>query len=310
MKKLFFISLLIFLQSCNNNDTIDPNDPWGQITTDEPEFYAASDVNESIIELTKTWYRVAANTWGNYGPTEYWIVGKSESASAELDKLYCDIRKEKSGHRINNCLNRDYDFISYAKDGNAGLNLRRDQGDSWDGFIITMSAKRPSPDEEDYKSVSLHEYFHIYQHAHVFSKKRSERDAMNKKNPWWMEGGAEYMGHLLYSKQPDVSEGYLKERMTWKMETKSELNPGERISEIEYGSRGNIAYDLGSWFIAYIISRSSLDSYLINFYDNLNELGFEESFVKNFDVSSQEMLDDFHNIFLKLPIEDQLNIIP
>ena len=52
-----------------------------------------------------------------------------------------------------------------------------------------------------------------------------------------------------------------------------------------------------------------MDTYRINFYDDLNELGFEGSFNENFGRSSEEFLDDFHS-FLLLDIEDQLEIIP
>ena len=30
-----------------------------------------------------------------------------------------------------------------------------------------MSAKYPGPEEDDYKKVVLHEYFHVYQHANL-----------------------------------------------------------------------------------------------------------------------------------------------
>ena len=47
----------------------------------------------------------------------------------------------------------------------------------------------------------------------------------------------------------------------------------------------------------------------MNFYDDLNKLGFEGSFIENFGRSSAEFLDDFH-AFLNLSIEAQLDIIP
>ena len=47
----------------------------------------------------------------------------------------------------------------------------------------------------------------------------------------------------------------------------------------------------------------------MNFYDDLNGLGFEGSFIENFGMSSAEFLDDFH-AFLNLSIEEQLDIIP
>ena len=87
-----------------------------------------------------------------------------------------------------------------------------------------MASKNPNPRENDYKVVVLHEYFHVYQHAHIFSKDDFERDSRNKKNPWWAEGGAEYMAQLLYSKQNGVNSSYLKSAMKSKLNSLSQLS--------------------------------------------------------------------------------------
>lgn len=284
---------------------------WGETTSQKAEFYAASDVARSQIELTRQWYEIASKAWGNYGPLEFWIVGTNEAAATALDKRYCEIRKQKDlTVSLEHCLNRDHNFVSYAKGGNAGLNTRRNEHEKWSGFIITMSAKFPGPQEEDYKPVVLHEYFHVYQHAHIRSKNDFERQSRNLKNPWWTEGGAEYMAQLLYSKQNGVSSSYLKEIMERKLRSLKNLREGESIKDIPYGKRGRIAYDLGAWFIAFIINKTSEEDYLVKFYRDLNSKGFEGSFIKNFGSSSKDLLDEFHYTFLKLSIEDKMKIIP
>ena len=42
-------------------------------------------------------------------------------------------------------------------------------------------------------------------------------------------------------------------RMTWKMQSKELLEEGENFTEIPYSERAIIAYDLGAWFIAYLM---------------------------------------------------------
>jgi len=286
-------------------------DTWGQPIKDSAEFYAADDVTNFQIDLTKKWYQIAAKAWGNYGPVEFWIVGSSENSAAMLDQKYCKIRKQKDPTvNLDNCLNRGHNFVSYAKDGNAGLNTRRNEHDQWSGFIITMSGKFPGPNEEDYMSVTLHEYFHVYQHAHIDSKKQSERESRNQKNPWWAEGGAEYMAQLLYSRQKGVRPEYLQQKMQHKLRSLDDLRDGESIRDIPYGKRGIVAYDLGAWFIAFLIHKTSEKAYRVNFYDDLNRKGFEGSFVKNFGGSSEKFLDEFHNTFLKLSLDEKLSILP
>ena len=292
-------------------------DNWGQITDEKPRFYAASDVPESQIELTRKWYEIGSNAWGNYGPLEFWIVGKDEQAAADLDKKYCEIYNERDpSFRIRECLKRGHNLVSYAKEGNAGLNMRRSEHEQWSGFIITMSAKYPSPEEEDYKSVVLHEYFHVYQHAHIYTKDHSEREEKNQKNPWWAEGGAEYMALLLYSKQEGVRPGYLKERMENKLRSLrlnlsfKSLRKNENIRDIPYGSRAMVAYDLGAWFIAFLINKTSEEAYRLDFFKSLDEKGFEGAFLESFGSSSKDMLEEFHNEFLLLETDEKMKIIP
>lgn len=308
---LFTAIASVLLVGCGAIQIEFDRENWGETTSQKAEFYAASDVAKSQIELTRQWYEIASKAWGNYGPLEFWIVGTNEAAATALDKRYCEIRKQKDlTVSLEHCLNRDHNFVSYAKGGNAGLNTRRNEHEKWSGFIITMSAKFPGPQEEDYKPVVLHEYFHVYQHAHIRSKNDFERQSRNLKNPWWTEGGAEYMAQLLYSKQNGVSSSYLKEMMERKLRSLKNLREGESIKDIPYGKRGRIAYDLGAWFIAFIINKTSEEDYLVKFYRGLNSKGFEGSFIKNFGSSSKDLLDEFHYTFLKLSIEDKMKIIP
>ncbi|MEE3177617.1 MAG: hypothetical protein VX269_09710 [Verrucomicrobiota bacterium] len=312
MKHLLLITIaaVLLVGGGENRDEVE-QDNWGIITTQQAEFYAASDVPRSQIDLTRKWYEIASTAWGNYGPLEFWIVGTNEIAATTLDKNYCELRNQKDKTvSIEHCVNRDHNFVSYAKGGNAGLNTRRNENEKWSGFIITMSAKFPSPQEEDYKPVVLHEYFHVYQHAHIYSKKNSERKSRNLENPWWSEGGAEYMAQLLYSKQNGVRPNYLREIMERKLRALKDLRDGESIKDIAYGKRSHIAYDLGAWFIAFIINKTSEEAYRVNFFKDLNAKGFEGAFVKNFGASSNDFLDEFHKIFLKLSLKDKVKIIP
>ena len=293
------------------NNTVE--DTWGQLTTNLPEIYYTSDVPQSQIDTLMSAYNTSSGAWGNYGPLEFWIVGTDWDAAYELDKQYCSVRAEKDSSITSDdeqyCLERSHNMTSYVENGGAGLGLYRSYHEDYSVFVLTFASKYPYPDETDYTAVAYHEYFHVYQQAHIFTKDHDERQELSGGNPYWGEGGAEYMAQLLYSRQDGVDSNYLKDRMTWKMEAKNNLEDGESIANITYGQRAHIAYDLGSWYVAYIINQTSEDAYLNGFYDDLNELGWEGSFVKNFGVSSEQMLSNF-NDFLDLTIEEQLEIIP
>ena len=118
------------------------------------------------------------------------------------------------------------------------------------------------------------------------------------------------MAQLLYSRQEGVRPGYLREIMKRKLRSLKDLRRGESIRDIPYGRRARVAYDLGTWFIAFIISKSSENAYRVRFFKDLNAEGFEGAFLKSFGQSSQELLDEFHGHFLNLDLEEMMKIIP
>ena len=328
MKKTLVIFFCIFLtlNSCKKEDDIDISnntgtsvveDLWGVETSDLPEYYFTSDVPANQVDMIREAYEISSASWGNYGPLEYWIIGNDVTLADSLNLVYCDTRLEKDPSLGNNdyqaCLNRGYNFVDYVNDGGAGLNLRRNEDNDYSVFIITHGSKNPPPTHTDYFVVAMHEYFHVYQQAHVFTKNEQERASKFPENPWFVEGGATYMAELLYSQQTNVSSNYLEEVMQWKMQNvNSFLALGIRIEDIQFSDgfpNTQYAYELGAWFTAFLIHHVGLETYLVNFHNDLNDLGFEQSFVVNFGKSSQQFLDDFHS-FLSLPISEQNQILP
>ena len=311
MYKLTMVTIILALWIPTVDGAKDKPDNWGKPTRKKAEFFAADDVPQSHINLTKKWYEIAAKEWGNFGPLEFWIVGNDVEAAKRLDSQYCKGRQQKDQTiDVEACRRRSHNFERYAREGNAGLNTQRNEHSQWSGFIVTMASKRPGPHEDDYKSVTLHEYFHVYQHAHIFSKRREDRENRTQKNPWWIEGGAEYMAQLLYSRQTGDRDGYLREKMQQKLRVRDELEVGETIRDIPYGRRGHIAYSLGAWFVAFVIDKSSEDAFRVEFFDGLNKLGFEASFQKSFGATSEELLQEFHNEFLKKSEAEMMKILP
>ena len=287
-------------------------DNWGKLTQVKAEFYAATDVSPDVVALTKAWYEIGAKSWGNYGPLEFWIVGSSTSAAKELEKKYVAVRTRKDKTvSSENYKNRGHGFVSYAKEGNAGLSLIRNEYEKWSGYVVTMASKSPSPLEEDYKPVLLHEYFHVYQQAHIHSRNERERASQSPENPWWTEGGAEYMAQLLYSRQDGVRPNYLKEAMTWKLRSLEKLSDGQGIQDIPYDHpKSLVAYDLGAWFVAFLIHKTSEESYRVRFFEHLNEAGFDRSFINSFGAPHMDFLNEFHYDFLPSSLQNKLDILP
>ena len=88
---------------------------------------------------------------------------------------------------------------------------------------------------------------------------------------------------------------------------KSEYNMD--LKSITYKKHKNIAYDIGSWFIAYLYSKEGEEKHKNNFYKDLDKLGFEGSFVKNFGKSSDEYIEEF-NKFITKPWSQIQKVLP
>ena len=294
---------------------------WGKPSCLMPQVFAASDVSEDTIRMTLDWYGIAAREWGNYGPVEIYIVGESLEAAKTLEDEYCERHKalDSKWKEEWDCANENYQiFTHYVDEGGAAVSTFMRSYLDYDFSMVILSAKHPGPHEDDYKPVVLHEYFHIYQHAHINDKCGSdsrevcERDAKmgGKNKPWFAEGGAEYMAQSLYSKQPGVRDNYFQEVMRWKLEGSLEGYKDQdlRLDELSYDSDVGV-YDIGSWFIAYLIHNEGESAFVDGFYDDLNELGFDASFEKNFNKTRSAYLEQF-DIFLNQTIDEIMTIIP
>ena len=303
---------------------------WGA-TDAQPEVYAASDVSQETIEITAEWVDKAIELWGNYGPLEIWIVGEGKDEVIALDEKWCEVRTQKdpTWNKKWDCANGDpYDsgdgwspFYRYVNEGGAAVSsyIRDYIGYYFNALVV--SSKYPGPEEEDYKKVILHEYFHVYQHANL-SVPATDTDGdwrTSNRNiyfngdevqvPFLMEGGAEYMAQYWYSKEPGIDPGYLKQEMEYKAQTiDAYLNEGRSLRELGYNESFQ-SYDVLTWFVAYLIHSTSEETFRVNFWTQIEDLGFEEAFKSNFGKSADEMIDEF-DVWVSQPVEVLLEIIP
>jgi hypothetical protein len=302
---------------------------WGE-TTNQPVVYAAADVTQEHIDVTVEWVNKAIELWGNYGPLELWIIGSSPEAAISLDEKWCEVRTEKdpSWNTQWDCANGDpygsgdgwSPFYNCVTDGCSSVSnyIKEDLGYYFNALL--MSARYPGPEEEDYKKVVLHEYFHVYQHS-LLSVPAIDSGDWRKSNrnvyfsnsevqvPFLMEGGAEYMALYWYAKLPGINENYLKKAMERNaLRLQDYLNDGRSLRVLGFNEQLDV-YAVNTWFVAYLIHNSSEETFRVNFWSQLETLGFEEAFRSNFGKSADEMITEF-NTWIDQPIEVLLEIIP
>ena len=302
---------------------------WGK-TVSQPIVYAAADVTQEHIDVTVEWVNKAIELWGNYGPLELWIIGSSPEAAIGLDEKWCEVRAEKdpSWNTQWDCANGDpygsgegwSPFYNCVTDGCSSVSTYIKEGLDYYFSALLMSARYPGPEEEDYKKVVLHEYFHVYQHS-LLSVPRIDTGDYRKSNrnvyfsnsevrvPFLIEGGAEYMALYWYAKEPGVSEKFLKLAMEINaLGIQDYLNDGRSLRVLGYNEQFNV-YGINTWFVAYLIHNSSEETFRVDFWSQLESLGFEDAFKTNFGKSSDEMIEEF-NIWINQPLDVLLQIIP
>ena len=302
---------------------------WGA-TEEQPVVYAATDVTQEHIDITVEWVNKAIELWGNYGPLELWIIGSSHEAAIGLDEKWCEVRAEKdsSWNTQWDCANGDpygsgdgwSPFYNCVTDGCSNVSVYIEEDLDYYFTALLMSARYPGPEEEDYKKVVLHEYFHVYQHS-VLSVPAIETGDWRKSNrevyfsnsevqvPFLMEGGAEYMALYWYAKQPGINENFLKQAMERNaLGLQDYLNDGRSLRVLGFNVQFDV-YAVNTWFVAYLIHNSSEETFRVNFWSQLETLGFEEAFRSNFGKSADEMIEEF-NIWINQPVEVLLQIIP
>ena len=314
-----------------------------QIVEFYPNAFFAADLSENVINGINLALKTAADEWGKYGPVEYWVFGADKQAALDLINKYCERREALNQWTMTDCTSsetdesRDYSMIAYQKIGeNAILNnsprgdAAHNGGSDWRIHIMTHSYPfgfdnvfEGISDGNDFKTV-LHEYFHVAQKARVYSLDREVRNEYLKPNEtiWMMEGAAEYMANYTLFKLNNNGtlsfeiETYrsLKDNMSQKMENGKRIFledcPNSLLNEFNHQFCRQPGYDLGAWGAAFLLNKVNNQNVLLEtFYPKIKELGFEGAFNLSFGYSTSEFYNEFYE-FLKLPIEQQLEIIP
>lgn len=324
-----------------------PADPlyWGSIIDYSPEVFCASDLSTELCGWVTSALLSAIVEWGNYGPVEYQVLGIDVESSKKFAEFYCQRRDDRKQWTMNDCMGyhtppSEYGFQSYRKigadavaagrpNGTASLNGARGYG--FHNFTSSVPAGFTDyfdvPGADAQKSI-FHEYFHAVQHAHVYTEDYRKRDELLGP-AWFVEGSAEYMAQ--YGLRKALLSGFLQEvnvrrpyvfqdNMKWKMIAALDKMrsgcPGVRLKDLtsenfrdSENNCHNAHYDAGAWAHAYLASKVGHEILLDVFYPNLEELGWEETFLKTYGMTSEAFYVEF-DAFLELPLSEQLAILP
>ena len=331
-KKIITTILIIFylaLISCGVGPTFE-NLEYENL---DIKYFPTDDVSDNHIKQVKKWHKVASDYWFKndskafnfFSPSYIAIIGTDVELAKKANKNFCEF----DDHIENKCSwnNNDNVFEEYALNGSAAVTSIRAR----DGYhLIVMSSSKPSPGEfHEYAYIIFHETFHTYQKSYIslsnIDPSSENTDKLNgkysgdngEKVTWWAEGTANYLAQLLYSRQPEAPENWLKEKMRHWLErekvnglpVKEEyLNSNINLYNWEFGNKGYVGRYVGDWFVAFLVNEFGEKS-IYNFYEKLPYSNFEDTFLKIYGKPYKEKIKEF-NEFFKQDNEDLLKIIP
>ncbi len=178
--------------------------------------------------------------------------------------------------------------------------------------------------KEEHSVMVFHEYYHILQAQNVFSKIEIVDETGNTVRPEFgptafTEGSANYISEYLIRKLANegvykgASKDFtLKQEMQNRMTQLKEMYsncPDFKIENLNYGNQCD-PYTFGQWAAAYLTNKVQ-NMYVFHdvFWPKINDMTFVGAFEDSFGMTYDQFNEEF-KIFLNLPLEDQLAIIP
>ena len=290
-----------------------PPETWGALVSFSPEVFCGTDVSDEVCELVASSLLAAMKAWGNYGPVEYWVVGPEVEALEKLANVNCQRRVDRGDYSdMDKCLEiqldktgeHTYKFEYYravsagevksARGNTIGRSAGRNGNRHWGIHYFTSSF--PGLGWGSQKLV-FHEYFHAVQHAHLQTKDYDERGSTRVRGPrFHIESSADYMAFTALDQAHRSGD----------LDVGSTPYSYEETMEEILKIPGRPPY---IWFYALLAHKFGHEVFLDVFYPNVEELGWEGSFVKAYGIPGREFHTEFV-AFLDLPLDQQLAILP
>ncbi len=266
-----------------------------------------------------------------------------ESALA-LEPVYCEFLEEEhkklfiqDGYDSSRCGDNEDSREEYERNGlfvepNGGVaGSAISSIPQRDGYNLFISRTHDLPQHASSMGyVTLHEMFHIFQTSHYSTDSYDGQRMLNGRFsgdnpeddvPWWNEGAAVYFSYIDYARtindmtwfKDQMYCALLCEKDRYGNKSRLEIfkESGVKLNNITFSGNPEpvdkqIAYEIGAWFIAYLVNEHGEDK-ILDIYSLYEEFGFEKSFEIQFEKDYKTYLNEFYE-FLDLS-EDQIMAI-
>ena len=279
-----------------------------------------------VVQLDEGNYQSAVDLEVVY--CDYLAQNFSQNANGYGDADCSPERIENDGCSDNYCL-----FASNGQVEGASI-IGSPLGKDNDCCYLFLSATHSSLDDGAYGHITMHEMVHIFQMSNWVDLATSqtveeniagriidgssERYNHNNLRPFWSEGVAVYFGYLYWSRAINNNnefKDYLVRDLTstwaWGGDQSSKdkyLNDGVKLYDITFGGDFGLAYDIGGWFVAYLVHNHGEDQIWEYYYNAQSGIYFEQNFLQTFGKDYRVYVDEFED-FLRNSDTDALRAI-
>ena len=279
-----------------------------------------------VVQLDEGNYQSAVDLEVVY--CDYLAQNFSQNANGYGDADCSPERIENDGCSDNYCL-----FASNGQVEGASI-IGSPLGKDNDCCYLFLSATHSSLDDGAYGHITMHEMVHIFQMSNWVDLATSqtveeniagriidgssERYNHNNLRPFWSEGVAVYFGYLYWSRAINNNNEFkdymvrdLLSTWAWGGDQSSKdkyLNDGVKLYDITFGGDAKLAYDIGGWFVAYLVHNHGEDQIWEYYYNAQSGIYFEQNFLQTFGKDYRVYVDEFED-FLRNSDTDALRAI-
>ncbi len=296
---------------------------WNKAQDIEITFRVASDIPEEIVEASKDGMYKAIEALGNYGPMRVYYIGNDIDVIDDIVVDFCEF-------------NYPVERFQYCRDDDQGESLRQMAYifPGGNGFAqhswplenpVQSFAHNPSAGENNEfmyelnhdRMVNAHEYFHVYQEAHVLY--RPSWIGFGWDIPRWVgEGSAVYFELVLGDENGWVNKNERIKEALYTIAKHRVRFPGLSVRDTESEEQvqrinqycfqmclGGLQYEFGHIAFELLAKKTSPDAIILDFWPIAAEYGWYEAFNQVFSMTTEEFYEEYEE-FLRKPFNEQL----
>tara|TARA_B000000609_G_C24169536_1_gene349283 strand:- start:12 stop:1625 length:1614 start_codon:yes stop_codon:yes gene_type:complete len=295
---------------------------WNKAQDIEITFRVASDIPEEIVEASKDGMYKAIEVLGNYGPMRVYYIGNDVDVIDDIILDFCEFNyPDEPVQRCIDDQGQGMREMAYIYPGSNGFAQH-----SW--YIekpVQSFVHNPSAGENNEfmyelnrdRMVNAHEYFHVYQEAHVLY--RPSWIGFGWDIPRWVgEGSAVYFETNLGNKHGWGNRNEIVKESLYTIAEHRARFPGLSVGDTESEEQvqrinqycfqmclGGLQYEFGHIAFELLAKKTSPDAIILDFWPIAAEYGWYEAFNQVFSMTTEEFYEEYEE-FLRKPFNEQL----